>query len=288
MLEAAVAAARPAIEERGHALSLEISPGDFRLSADETRLEQVVANLLSNASRYTPDGGRITVRLTHTVENQRSVAIISVKDTGRGIPPAMLDRVFELFVQVEQALDRSMGGLGLGLTLVKRLVELHDGTVTAHSAGEGKGTEFVVRLPLSGQLLRTTEAESRAAAAAARRKVVLVEDQLDLRQTMRELLEDMGHSVVEARDGMEGLKKVLEDPPDVALIDIGLPRLDGYELAQKLRADPRAANVYLIAVTGYGGATAAQKARDSGFDHHVTKPVNLDELPELVARKRTG
>jgi PAS domain S-box-containing protein len=249
--------------------------------ADPARLEQVVNNLLDNALKYTPPGGRITV----SIERVDEVALLRVRDTGQGIRTDLLARVFDLFVQEPQSLDRSRGGLGLGLALVKRLVELHDGSVAAWSAGPGQGSEFTVRLPAAA----VAEAPAEAGGATARqtlppRRVLVVEDSADARQSLRLLLELAGHQVETSEDGPAGLAKVDAFRPEVALIDLGLPGMDGYEVARELRSRPETKAIRLVAVTGYGQADDRRRALAAGFDQHVTKPVDASMLDDLLGR----
>jgi len=233
------------IESAGHALTIELPPEPVIVDADPTRLEQIVSNLLNNAAKYTPAGGRIVV----AVERRWGEVAIRVKDSGNGIPAALLPRVFDLFVQAEQSLARSQGGLGLGLTLVRKLAELHGGTVEAHSDGPGKGSEFVVRLP-------ATVTTRRSAAAAARgppraRRILLVEDNYDSAELLSEFLASLGHDVAVAHDGPEALDVAVRVQPEIVLLDIGLPGMDGYEVGRRLRAAKPDAPI-LVALTGYG------------------------------------
>jgi signal transduction histidine kinase len=289
ILHSAIGAARPAIESRQHQLELAISSGAFQLKADSTRLEQVVANLLSNAAKYTPPKGTISVQLTREIIQGAPHAVLRVKDTGRGIPMHLLERVFEMFVQVDQTLDRSMGGLGLGLTLVRRLVQMHGGRVEAISSGPGTGSEFVVRLPLADGLGAGEKQEGGPLATNVlpRRRVLLIEDSEDVRETLKEFLEGLGHEVVVAVDGLEGVAKLLELVPDVALVDVGLPGIDGFEVARRVRAHAECERSYLIALTGYGGPETRAKAERAGFDLYLTKPISIAKLPEMIARSRT-
>jgi signal transduction histidine kinase len=288
IVQNAIATSRGHIDGRGHELTVTFAPGDFRLEADATRLEQVVSNLLTNAAKYTDAGGRISVRLRREEAGGLPWAVLHVSDTGRGIAPDMLDKVFDMFVQVSPSIDRSSGGLGIGLTLVKRLVGMHGGTVSAHSAGLGKGSEFVVRLPLAVPASRPVPAAPRAvpalreASPPPRRRVVVVEDREDVREMLKELLEELGHEVEEAADGLEGAAKVLEVLPDVALVDVGLPGIDGFELARRVRASQQGGSLYLVALTGYGGSEVRAKALEAGFDLHLVKPLNVSDLPQVL------
>ncbi len=260
--------------------------GRVHVHADASRLEQVINNLLDNALKYTPPGGRITV----STEEDEGVAVLQVRDTGQGIRTDLLGRIFELFVQEPQSLDRSRGGLGLGLALVKRLVELHGGSVTAWSAGPGQGSEFTVRLPAVAAPEAPADASPSARATPRPRRVLVVEDSADARQSLRMLLELAGHEVETSEDGPAGLAQVDTFHPDVALIDLGLPGMDGYTVAQELRQRPETKSIRLVAVTGYGQAEDRRRALAAGFDLHVTKPVDASMLEEMLgpATPRSG
>jgi signal transduction histidine kinase/ActR/RegA family two-component response regulator len=287
IVQNALSATRSVIEAREHELSVTLASGAFRILADATRIEQVVVNLLTNAAKYTDPGGNIGVRLTHDDQAAAPTAVLSVRDTGRGIPPDMLARVFELFTRVSPDIDRSTGGLGLGLTLAKRLVEMHGGSVSAHSAGLGQGSEFTVRLPLWNEPLAcpaVAPEPPRPAANGDRRRVVLVEDAEDARELLKECIEGLGHEVFVAQNGALGLEVIARVWPEIALVDVGLPGIDGYEVARRVRAQARGQNVRLIALTGYGGEDVAKEARAAGFDEHITKPIDMDRLRGVLAR----
>jgi PAS domain S-box-containing protein len=267
---AAVRALQDGARGREHHVTLRTEP--VTVNADPTRLEQIVTNLVDNAMKYTPAGGSVAIAVAREGEQ----AILRVKDTGRGIAPEMLPHVFELFAQGEQPIDRSLGGLGIGLALSRRLVELHDGTIEVHSAGPGQGAEFVVRLP--GATPGTPATAVPEPRAAARRRILVVEDSDDSRESLRLLLESLGHEVVAAADGPQGLALALERPPDVMLVDLGLPGLDGFELARAVRRSARASTVRLIALTGYGQAEDRRRSAEAGFDAHLVKPVSASAL----------
>ncbi|HZP39349.1 MAG TPA: ATP-binding protein [Methylomirabilota bacterium] len=260
--------------------------GPVHVQGDPARLEQVINNLLDNALKYTPPGGLITV----STGEADGAAVLQVRDTGQGIRTDLLGRIFELFVQEPQSLDRSRGGLGLGLALVKRLVELHGGSVTAWSAGPGQGSEFTVRLPAVEAPGVPAEASPSARPTPRPRRVLVVEDSADARQSLRMLLELAGHLVETSEDGPAGLARADTFRPDVALIDLGLPGMDGYELAQELRQRPETKAIRLVAVTGYGQAEDRRRALAAGFDLHVTKPVDASMLEEMLgpATPRSG
>jgi PAS domain S-box-containing protein len=247
------------------------------VSADATRLAQIVTNIIDNAIKFTPSGGTVDVDVTR--EGQE--AVLRITDTGIGIPPDMLPRVFELFAQAEQPMDRPAGGLGVGLTLSRRLVELHGGTITAASEGRGRGAQFTVRLPVE------TSAMPLPAPAAPGpdrpRGVLIVEDNDDARESLRLLLESLGHRVIEAADGPRALALALHHRSDVVLIDLGLPGMDGYALARALRESPIGKTALLIAVTGYGQVDDRRRSKEAGFDAHLVKPVAHGLLAALIA-----
>jgi len=271
---------RPRFEERRQQLTVDRPTQPVVVEGDPARLQQIQVNLLLNASKYTPVEGRITYRLG--CENNQ--AFIQVRDTGVGIGPDMLDKVFDLFVQADNTLDRASGGIGVGLTLVRTIVGLHGGQVEAFSEGPGKGSEFVVRLPLSCQPLPAAPADGEAADAEPVKplRLLVVEDDPDIRQTLRSILEHEGHRVQTAATGRAGLTALEEIEPDVGLIDIGLPEMDGYEVARRIRATKGRDEVRLIALTGYGQASDQQAAFAAGFDHHLTKPIRPRELLRLL------
>jgi PAS domain S-box-containing protein len=248
------------------------------VDADRARLEQVLSNLLDNAVKFTPAGKQISV----AVEQQDDWAVLHVADEGEGLAPESAERMFDLFVQGERGLDRAAGGLGVGLALVKRLTELHGGTVSASSAGRGHGATFTVRLPaVLAPAARAVQPES--GPVLAPRRVLIVEDNDDARLMLHEALAFSGHEVQEARDGASGLALAAQSMPDIALIDIGLPDVDGYEVARRLRASPGGRRMGLIAITGYGQAEDQRRAYEAGFDAHLTKPVAPERLKQVMA-----
>jgi len=285
LVESALTSARATIDARGHRSSVTITAGDYRLEGDETRLEQAVVNLLVNAAKYTEPGGTISVTLTREIADGVAYAVLCVRDTGRGIPADMLEKVFEVFVQLSPSLDRTSGGLGLGLTLVKRLIGMHEGSVVARSEGLGKGSEFVVRLPLGPRSRQPNESKGApdGARAGASRRVLIVEDSEEFREILREMLEDLGHEVFVAKDGLTGAASILELRPDVALVDLGLPGIDGYEVARRVRAAAHGAELYLVALSGYGGAIDKIETQRAGYDRHLTKPTSVEELLRVVS-----
>jgi two-component system, sensor histidine kinase len=270
-----------------HGLTVEEDTEPALVSGDPVRLEQVVCNLVQNAIKYTPRGG--TIRLS--VHPEGDNAVIRVSDTGVGITAEMLPRIFEPFTQVESSRTRSEGGLGLGLPLVRSLVELHGGGVEAVSAGPGQGTEFMVRLPLrqsesAPRPARRPGRASSAPTAAAALRILIVEDNLDGRESLRDLLEIWGHEVELAENGPQGVEKALETQPDVALVDIGLPGLDGNEVARRIRAAFASDHMELIAMTGYGQPEDRRRALQAGFDSYLVKPVDPAHLGRLLAAVR--
>jgi signal transduction histidine kinase len=263
---------------QNHAVSITTAP--TWIDADPTRIEQIISNLLVNAFKYTPEGGRIEI----DVRAADGEAVFSVRDSGVGMSAELIAAVFDVFVQGPAQLDRALGGLGIGLSLVRRLVMLHGGTVGAESSGPGQGSTFTVRLPLAAPP-SGDEVKPEAKVNAPRRKlrVLLIEDNEDSRHTMSALLTAHGHQVGEAGDGMEGLCLALIDRPDVAVVDIGLPGLNGYEVARRLRAESHG-RIRLIALTGYGRSEDRQRALDAGFDMHLVKPVLPQQLIDEIAR----
>jgi CheY-like chemotaxis protein/two-component sensor histidine kinase len=276
----AVQACEAVVAERGHRLEVRLPGEALPVEADAVRLTQVVANLLHNAAKYTDRGGHLAVEARREGEELS----VTVSDDGIGIEAAMLPRVFELFVQVEQGADRARGGLGLGLTLVKSLVERHGGRVSARSDGPGRGSAFEVRLPAAHPpAAAATPTPPPALTRPARSlDIVLVEDNADIRESLRALLELSGHAVREAEDGPRGIEVVRARPPDVALVDIGLPGVDGYEVARSLRGG-LPAGTRLVAMTGYGRPEDKRQALAAGFHAHLVKPVDFDVLQHLLA-----
>jgi len=262
-----------------HVVNLETTP--VWVDADVIRIEQIVGNLVSNALKYTPAGGTITIR----VRQDEGSAVLTVEDTGVGMPPHLQSRIFDLFVQGERRLDRTQGGLGIGLTLVRRLVELHGGTVEAFSEGPDLGSRFTVRLRAITAPRALGDASRPPGWSVASRRILVIEDNADARAMLRHLLEIAGHEVHEASDGRQGFEMALSIQPDVALIDLGLPGLDGYEIARRLRAADERRNILLVAVTGYGSPEDRERSLMAGFDVHLVKPVDPDLLAGVLARR---
>ena len=257
--------------------------GDAFVDGDVVRLEQIVNNLLSNAIKYTPAGGSIDV----FVARNDGEAVLRVRDSGRGIAPELLGRIFDLFMQADVTVDRAEGGMGIGLTLVRKLAELHGGNVEAHSDGRGHGSEFLVRMPSITPSQRPAPRERRESSPAPRapKRIVIIEDNSDIRHLLRAELRRLGHQVADCGEGAEGLDEILRSKPDVALIDIGLPGLDGYTIARRVRASMGSA-ITLIALSGYGQAEDRARAHDAGFDVHLTKPAGIMELERVLAQPR--
>jgi signal transduction histidine kinase/CheY-like chemotaxis protein len=283
----AVEMVRPQVDARGQRLAVEVANPPIHVVADEARLAQAIANLLANATKYTQDGGAIAIR----VESSGSEAIVTVKDTGIGIPPEALPRIFDLFVQEAPALDRGRGGLGVGLRVVKDLVGLHGGSVSARSEGLGRGSEFVIRLPLASLDAPEAEAPAGPVAAPAPRprgelRVLLVDDNVDGADMIGAALEAMGCAVRVVYDGFSALSEAAGFKPDLALVDIGLPGMNGYDLAGNLRKVDGLASVRIVAVTGYGQEQDFVRSREAGIDEHVVKPMGLETLQEVLGRVR--
>jgi CheY-like chemotaxis protein len=281
VVAAAVETSRPLIEALRHELVLDITTEPLWVRGDFARLTQVLANLLNNAAKYTEQGGRIVLALQRCGED----AVVRVTDTGIGIRPESLATIFELFAQVDRTLDRAQGGLGVGLTLVQRLVELHGGSVQASSTGPGQGAEFAVRLPLQVQMEKTSTDNPNQAPGAESGgcRILLVDDNVDSAQTMATLLRMEGHDTDVVYDGESALQRAQAMSPDAVFLDIGLPGMSGFQVARELRARPQTRRAVLIAVTGYGQASDRQRALEAGFDHHLVKPVDLNVVQGLLA-----
>lgn len=285
VLTNAVEASRPLIEKWGHELTLSVGDQPIALYADPTRLAQVFQNLLNNAAKYMDQGGHIWV----SAERQDDRAVVRVLDTGIGIPPEMLPRIFDMFTQVDHSLDRAEGGLGLGLTLVQRLVEMHGGSVSAHSEGLGQGSEFVVRLPFASNAqigeFKPADEPTKPRTLGSRR-ILIVDDNRDAADTLGLLLRDMGNIVHLAYDGLEAVAAAATYQPEIILLDIGLPKLNGYEAARRIREAPGGADILLVALTGWGQDEDRRRSREAGFDHHLTKPVGFAALEKLLAEAK--
>jgi PAS domain S-box-containing protein len=278
----AVETAEPLIDARGHQLIVSMPTEPIPLHADLVRLAQVIANLLTNAAKYTPKPGRIWL----SASREDGEIVISVKDEGLGISQDMLNRVFDLFVQVDASPSRSQGGLGIGLTLVRRLIEMHAGTVTAKSGGPGHGSEFIIRLPMGDSAASSQNAgTSRDAApfhAPRPKRVLVVDDNVDAADSIAMLLQAAGFSVKCVYDGVSALSVASAFQPDVFVLDIGLPDITGYEVAKRLRTIPHFSHTPIVAVTGYGQDSDRMRSREAGIDHHMTKPVDPDSLKAVL------
>ena len=289
-LNSSIDVCRPHIESCGHAVSLALPQYPLWVDADATRLAQTFANLLDNAAKYTPQGGIIRV----TAGREGNCATVSIADTGIGIAPEMLGRIFDLFTQVDPSVERSFGGLGIGLTLVRRLVELHGGIIEAKSAGTGQGSEFVMRIPLAVQQQDAASAptrEDRKQAESANFRILVVDDNVDAAETLATLLELTGHDVRIAYDGPSALQAAAAQKPEVIFLDIGLPQMNGYEVAQRLRNDRQFDQTYVVALSGYGSTVDQGRSLKAGFDLHIVKPIEPDQLAAVLTsaqRRRTG
>jgi CheY-like chemotaxis protein len=277
------------MEMRGHILSIEIAPGPLQVDGDITRLTQALTNVLCNAAKFTEPGGRVTV----TAERQGPDVVIRVIDTGVGIAADVLPTVFNLFARGEGKFDRTSTGLGIGLALVHRLVELHGGTATVQSGGPGHGTEVSVRLPLMNPAVGTLVTEAAAAPLKAAEvasslgdpcRVLVVDDNADAAEAVAVMLRMFGHDVVTAGDGVAALQLAATFAPDIALLDLGMPRLNGYETARRIREQPWGRHMALVALTGWGQPRDRDSTRQAGFDAHLIKPIGSEELLETLNR----
>ncbi len=280
IINQAIENARPMIESHEHALSAVLPAEPLTVRGDATRLTQVVTNLLNNAAKYTDKGGRIVVTLARDDDH----AAISVRDNGIGIAPEVLPHVFDLFMQVDNSLARSRGGLGIGLTLVRNMAVLHGGSVAARSAGLGQGSEFILRLPLAVAKPKAADATMgrRKPLDLPSRRLLVVDDNQDAANTLAMLLKAVGHNVTVAYDGAQALESAEIVEPEIIFLDIGLPGMDGYEVARRVRMSPLGDRVKLVALTGYGQEEDRKMAHDAGFDHHLVKPVAWDRLQEVL------
>lgn len=282
-IRSALETTRPHIDKAGHALAVRFPPDPVFVDADPTRLAQVFINLLNNAAKYTPAGGRIWL----TVARQGGEVLVSVRDTGIGIAAEHLPHLFEMFSQADPALERSVGGLGIGLSLAQGVARMHGGEIEARSKGPGEGSEFIVRLPVAEA---PSHGRPEPALAESRRapgwRVLVADDNRDSADSLSLLLSLDGYEVSTAHNGVEAVQAVASHHPDVALLDIGMPKLNGYEVARHIRDQPWGRDMLLIAITGWGQEDDKQRAQEAGFDHHLTKPVDLAELKRLLAESR--
>jgi two-component system, sensor histidine kinase len=274
----AIETVRPFLDSRQHQLDVDIPDEPIAVDGDRTRLAQVFANLLHNASKYSEPGGRIAL----AVATEGDHAAVRVRDSGIGLDARSIASIFEMFVQVDRTLTRVQAGLGVGLTLARRLVALHGGTVTAQSEGIGKGSEFTVRLPLAGAKIAEAAPRERVEGGRQGRRILLADDNVDFANSLATLLVERGHEVRVARDGAEALRAAADFKPDFAFLDIGMPKVHGYEVARRLRGDPGTSDCVLVAVTGWGQEDDRQRAREAGFDRHLVKPVDPEAIETIL------
>jgi signal transduction histidine kinase len=284
LVRSAVETSAPLIESAHHQLAIALPPEPIFVNVDPVRMVQVIANLLNNAAKYTDDGGQIWLG-ARVVDGE---AVISVRDNGIGIPLEMQSRIFEMFAQVDRAAGRSYGGLGIGLTLVRSLVEMHGGRVEVKSDGEGQGSEFLVLLPLLVEAGADSKpaAAKRASAVLTAQRILVVDDNRDAADSLRTLLKFLGADVDVAYGGVEALAAIEKLHPAVVLLDLGMPEIDGYEVARRLRQQPEFDDVTLIALTGWGQEEDRRRAESAGFDHHLVKPADITHLQSLLASRQ--
>lgn len=278
IVQQAVETSRPAIEHAGHDLMIDVPPSPVYVDADVTRLAKVFSNLLNNAAKYTEHGGRIRL----AVQQRDGQVVLSVQDNGVGIPAHMLPHVFDMFTQVDRNLERAQGGLGIGLSIVKRLVEMHGGSVEAKSDGHGMGSEFTVRLPAVLSVLQRQIESPQAARASARCKVLVVDDNRDAATSLAMMLKLMGNEATTAHDGQEALDVAAVYRPDLVLLDIGMPKMNGYEVARQIRQQAWGKGMVLVALTGWGQEEDRRRSHEAGFDALMTKPIEPAALEQLL------
>lgn len=284
VVQNAVDSTRPFLEESGHQLKLDLPTEPVYLNADFNRLTQVFSNLLNNAAKYTPSGGQIEL----SAKLEPDAVTLSVSDTGIGIPPDMQDAIFELFTQVNGTTNQGQTGLGIGLTLVKRLTEMHGGAVTVESKGSGQGSTFRIKLPIvhppPTPEIKPVQIATRP--PGRRRRVLIVDDNEDALNSLSKMIELLGHPIRKAHDGLEAIENAKEFQPELVLLDLGMPKLDGYEAARRIRQGPGGAKMILVATTGWGQAEDRQRTTEAGFDHHLVKPIDLPALQALLSGRR--
>lgn len=284
VIQQAVEVARPMMEEAGHHMSVELPGEPIYLNADGARLAQVFGNLLNNSSKYTRPKGTISL----TARRNDHEVVVTVRDNGAGIPPDKLDSIFDMFMQVDRTAERSQSGLGIGLTLVKRLVEMHEGSIEARSDGVGMGSEFVVRLPiLSGPSMVAGDGDG-ATTESTPRRVLIVDDNRDSADSLAMLLKLTHNEIYVAHDGLEALEEIETNRPEVVLLDIGLPKLDGHEVCRRVREQPWGKDIVFIALTGWGQEDDRRKSEEAGFNGHLVKPVDYDQLLKLLSKLTNG
>jgi signal transduction histidine kinase/ActR/RegA family two-component response regulator len=281
-VQSAIETTQPLIDAAAHVLKITAPTSPVWVHADFTRLAQAFANLLNNAVKYTERGGQISIGIS----SEGDLATLTVRDSGVGMSETTLPHIFDMFRQSDESLDRARGGLGIGLTLAKRLIELHGGTIHAHSEGPGRGSTFVMQLPLAVEAPARPATVERPRIEVPSRRVLIAEDIPDAAEMLRVMLDLMGHDVRVAADGVQAVAIAKEFNPDVALLDIGMPRMDGYQAAREIRA-ALGSRVLLIALTGWGQEEDQRRSREAGFDHHLTKPAEPDVLEELIASAAT-
>jgi len=280
VIHQAVEMSQPLIDHAGHQLRVVLPAEPLFLHADPVRLTQVFANLLNNSSKYTPPGGQLEI----SVQREDGQAVVRVKDSGAGIPADQLEQIFNMFNQVDRSPERAQGGLGIGLALVRRLVEMHGGSVRAHSDGPGQGSEFVVRLPALATAPAVGESLVPEAAAPVRRRVLVVDDNRDAADALALLLQHNGHETFVAYDGAEAFAAADQYRPDVMLLDIGLPGMNGHDVCRQMRQQPWGKRIRMIALTGWGQEDDRQKSREAGFDGHLVKPVEIAAVLQQFQR----
>ena len=281
VINIAVEQSRALVDQRGHSLTVSVPSRAIHVDADATRLAQVFGNLLNNAAKYTPDGGEVAIR----AQVRDGIATVSVEDNGTGIPQAMLDAIFNLFTQLPRSLDRSEGGLGIGLTVARRIVEMHGGTISAHSDGPDTGSTFTVRLAVCEAPAAASEpAFDHAGAGLSRSRILIVDDNADAREVLATLMALHGHEVLTAESGASAVEKARSLAPQLVIMDIGLPDMDGYEAARHIRALGMSPAPKLVALTGYGQPSDVERAHTAGFDAHLLKPAAFDDVLATVAR----
>jgi CheY-like chemotaxis protein/two-component sensor histidine kinase len=279
VIKQAVETAHPLIDAGAHKLIVELPDEPIYLDADRARLAQVFGNLLNNSCKYTAPGGTISL----SAKAVNGDVVVTLKDNGAGIPPNKLGRVFDMFMQVDGNSERSQGGLGIGLTLVKRLTEMHGGTIEARSEGEGRGSEFIVRLPVVVHAASAADSHPQALPPSpTKQRIVIVDDNRDNADSLAMLLELTGNETFMAHDGVEALAAIEKHRPQVVLLDIGLPRLDGHEVCRRVRQQPWGKDIVMIALTGWGQEDDRRKSEEAGFNGHLVKPVDYEKLSSLL------
>jgi CheY-like chemotaxis protein len=279
VIQQAVEVARPLLDAAGHKLTIELPAEPIYLNADRARLAQVFGNLLNNSCKYTRPEGFVSV----TAERLDGEVLVKVKDNGAGIPLEKLDSIFDMFMQVDRSSERSQGGLGIGLTLVKRLTEMHGGSIEAKSEGEGRGSEFIVRLPVLIQPKAAAQPAPENLEAAPGRRILIVDDNRDSADSLAMLLEITGNQTYLAHDGEEAIEAIEQYRPEVVLLDIGLPKLTGHEVCRWVRGKSWGKDIVVIALTGWGQEDDRRKSEEAGFNGHLVKPVDYDKLLELLS-----